>query len=186
MNYTKVDLTTWKRAKLFNFYTGKLPLILSLTVDIDVKPLIDFAKKNGYKFYPTMIWAVSKIVNSHDEFKYGRDGNGDLIKWDYMSPSYTVFHKEDECFTKYSTEYSDDIAVFHARYLEDLEKYKDLRGITDIKPPNIFDVSCLPWVKYSHVDLHVFDGGTFLPPIITWGKYEEAENGKKQDISKKY
>ena len=42
---------------------------------------------------------------------------------------------------------------------------------------NFFDVSCLPWVKYSHFDVHVFDEGIFLAPVITWGKYE-IEQGK--------
>lgn len=32
---------------------------------------------------------------------------------------------------------------------------------------NYFDVSCLPWVKHKHFDVHVFDEGTFLAPVIT-------------------
>ncbi len=53
------------------------------------------------KFYPAMIWVVSKVVNEHDEFKYSWDNKGNLIKWDYISPSYAEFHKEDENFTKW-------------------------------------------------------------------------------------
>ena len=45
------------------------------------------------------------------------------------------------------------------------------------QPPNFFDVSCLPWVRYNHFDMHIFDEGKFLAPVITWGKYEET-NGK--------
>ncbi len=36
-------------------------------------PLVTFAKRQGMKFYPLMIWGVSKVVNAHDEFKYGGD-----------------------------------------------------------------------------------------------------------------
>ncbi len=39
------------------------------------------------------------------------------------------------------------------------------------------DVSCLPWVKYKHFDLHVFDAGEFLAPVVNCGKFEEA-NGR--------
>ena len=42
---------------------------------------------------------------------------------------------------------------------------------------NFFDVSCLPWVRYKHFDVHVFDEGKFLAPVVTWGKYEQ-ERGK--------
>ena len=38
-------------------------------------------------------------------------------------------------------------------------------------PPNTFDVSCLPWVRYRSFDMHIFDSGTYLAPVVTWGKY---------------
>jgi len=27
-------------------------------------------------------------------------------------------------------------------------------------------------VRYRHFDVHVFDQGDFLAPVVTWGKYE--------------
>ena len=45
-------------------------------------------------------------------------------------------------------------------------------GILPGQPPNFFDVSCLPWVRYRHFDVHVFDQGRFLAPVITWGRFE--------------
>ena len=177
MNYKTIDLNTWDRGKLFTFYIEKMRVVMSLTVDMDVTPLVGFAKKSGLKFYPAMIWVVSKVVNAHDEFKYSWNADGNLIKWDVVSPSYAHFHKEDENFTKTVTEFSDDLLEFHARFLSDREKYKDVRAIAENQPPNFFDVTCLPWVKYKHFDVHVFDEGKFLAPVITWGKYE-PECGK--------
>ena len=119
-----------------------------------------------------MIWIVSKVVNAHDEFKYSWNNTGDLIKWNFISPSYTEFHKEDENFTKLVTEFSDDIFEFSERFMVDKEKHEADRAFVENQPLNFFDVSCLPWVKYSHFDVHVFDEGKFLAPVITWGKYE--------------
>ena len=175
MKYQNIDLNTWSRGSLFKFYIDQMRIVMSLTVEIDVKPLLEFTKKNGLRFYPAMIWAVSKVANSHDEFKYGWDGNGNLIRWDFISPSYADFHREDENFTKLVTQYSDDLFEFHARYMDDQEKYKAVRAIAEHQPPNFFDVSCLPWVRYQHFDVHVFDEGKFLAPVITWGKYEAAQ-----------
>lgn len=172
MSYTKIDLNEWSRGKLFKSYIENMRIVMSLTVEIDVTNLIEFSKRNNLKFYPSMIWIVSKVVNTHDEFKYSWNDTGDLIKWNFISPSYTEFHKEDENFTKLVTEFSDDIFEFSERFMVDKEKHEADRAFVENQPLNFFDVSCLPWVKYSHFDVHVFDEGKFLAPVITWGKYE--------------
>lgn len=177
MKYTTVDFKKWKRAGLFKFYIDNMRIVMSLTADIDVTALIKFTGKNGLKFYPTMIWAVSKVVNSHDEFKYGWGKDGSLIKWEYISPSYADFHKEDETFVKLVTPFSRDLFEFHRKFMEDRERYRSESAVIYGQPPNFFDVSCLPWIKYRHFDLHVFDEGKFLAPVVTWGKYQQ-EGGR--------
>lgn len=176
MNYTKVDIDEWSRGSLFQFYIEKMRIVMSLTVDINVAPLITYTKKNDLKFYPAMIWVVSKVINSHDELKYSWDTDGNLIRWDSISPSYTIFNRDDECFSKFVTEYTDDIFEFYQRTVDDQRKYQEERAIIGNQPQNFFDVSCLPWVKYKHFDVHVFDEGKFLAPVLTWGKYE-VQNG---------
>lgn len=175
MKYTKIDMNRWDRGRLFETYIKSMRVVMSMTADIDAAPLLKLTKTNGLKFYPAMIWAVSKTVNARGEFKYGWDERGELIKWDFVSPSYAEFHKDDEKCTKTVTEYSDDLFDFHARFLEDREKYKNSRGFAAEHPPNFFDVSCLPWLRYHSFDIHVFDEGKFLAPVVTWGKYEHEE-----------
>ena len=67
MSYTKIDLNEWSRGKLFKSYIENMRIVMSLTVEIDVKNLIEFSKRNNLKFYPSMIWIVSKVVNTHDK-----------------------------------------------------------------------------------------------------------------------
>lgn len=182
-NYTQVNLNEWSRGNLFKSYMDNMRIVMSLTVDIDVTNLITFAKNNNLKFYPSMIWIVSKVVNAHDEFKYSWDNDRNLIKWDFISPSYVDFHKEDENFTKLVTVFSDDIFEFHNRFMADKEQYKFKRAFVENQPRNFFDVSCLPWVKYKHFDVHVFDEGDFLAPVITWGKYEVEQEKHLMPLS---
>ena len=172
MKYTKINLNEWSRGKLFETYIESMRVVMSLTADVNAAPLLKFTKANGLKFYPAMIWAVAKTVNARGEFKYGWNERGELIKWDFVSPSYAEFHKEDENCTKTVTEYSGDLFEFHARFLRDREKYKNSRGFVENQPPNFFDVSCLPWLRYRSFDMHVFDEGKFLAPVVTWGRYE--------------
>ncbi len=172
MDYSIVDLNTWDRASLFKFYIDNMRIVMSLTAEINVAPLLEYTRNNNLKFYPAMIWIVSKVINSHDEFKYGWSDDEELIKWDSISPSYAVFNDEDESFTKFVTEYTDNLLDFCKRAEEDRIRYKNERGIVKNQLKNFFDVSCLPWVRYKHFDVHVFDEGKFLAPVVTWGKYE--------------
>ena len=178
MNYSKIDLNTWKRGSLFKFYIDNMRIVMSLTVDIDVAPLLAYARKNKLRFYPAMIWVVAKVINSHDEFKYAWDSNGNLIRWDSISPFYAIFNQEDESFTKFVTEYSDNLLDFCKRVENDRKKYENERAIIKNQPQNFFDVTCLPWVRYKHFDVHVFDDGKFLAPVVTWGKYEQVSDNK--------
>lgn len=177
MNYTTIDLDNWSRGKLFRFYIEKMRIVMSLTVDINVTNLKTYSEKTGLGFYPLMLWVVSKVINSHDEFKYSWDKDGSLIRWDYISPSHTDFNGADESFTKMVTEYSDDLFEFCGRVKADRERYKNDCAVLDDQPLNFFDVSCLPWVKYRYFDVHVFDEGKFLAPVVTWGRYEREKGG---------
>ena len=91
MEYRNVEFEVWNRKDLFQFYIQRMRIVMSLTVDMDVTPLVAFAKRQGMKFYPLMIWGVSKVVNAHDEFKYGWDPQGKLIQWASIWPSYADF-----------------------------------------------------------------------------------------------
>ena len=157
MKYTKIDLNEWGRGKLFETYIESMRVGMSLTAEVSAAPLLKF---------------VAKTVNARSEFKYGWNERGELIKWDFVSPSYAEFHKDDENCTKTVTEYSGDLFEFHARFLKDREKYRNSRGFVENQPPNFFDVSCLPWLRYRSFDMHVFDEVKFLAPVVTWGKYE--------------
>ena len=120
-----------------------------------------------------MIWAVSKVLNAHAEFRYGWDKRGRLVLWDQIEPYYAHFHPDRETFVKLVTPFDTDLETFHRRFLEDRRRYAALDhfDLTDV-PPNTFDVSCLPWVRYRSFDMHIFDSGTYLAPVVTWGKYE--------------
>lgn len=176
MKYEIVDLNHWNRSELFQFYINRMRIVMSLTVDLDVTPLVKFTKQHGLRFYPSMIWIVSRAVNNHDTFKYGWAPDGRLIRWESISPSYADFHKDDEQCTKLVTPFSEDLFQFHAQFLRDQDAFRNVRGIAENQPLNFFDVSCLPWVHYQHFDVHVFDQGTFLAPVVTWGKYENVQD----------
>lgn len=177
MNYTEIDVDSWERKDLFNLYTTDLKIVMNMTVDVDITSLLAEVKNNGLRFYPTMIWIVSRLMNARDEFKYSLIEEGKLIKWDYVSPSYTDFNKETGKFNKFVTEYSSDFKTFYERAVSDSERHRNESGFLPDQPKNTFDITCIPWASYKSFDLHIYGEGKSLFPIVMWGKYRE-ENGK--------
>ncbi len=175
MEYTKIDIESWERKDLFRLYTGSLKIVMNMTVDMDITNLIRFVRERAMKFYPVMIWVVSKVINARPEFRYNWNDDGELILWDKVSPSYTDFNPDTEKFVKFVTEYTEDFTEFYRRVMTDREKYRNAVGFVPDQPKNTFDISCLPWTRYKSFDLHVFDEGRTLFPIVIWGKYEESD-----------
>ena len=179
MQLQLIDRMTWDREPIFSHFIHTLRCVMSMTVEIDVTDFCKALRVKGYQFYPALLWAVSAAINSREEFRMCYNEAGEVGTWDFVSPYYAHFHKEDEKFVKLWTEYDSDFFTFHKRFLQDKVRYESCRGfdVTQI-PPNTFDVSCLPWAHYSSFDLHVFDSGTYLAPVVTWGKYTADKHGR--------
>lgn len=177
MRSTIIDLGSWPRAALFDHFIDQVRCVMSLTADLDLTLLLPVLRRARVKFYPAMLWIVSTVINRREEFRCSLDAEGRLVLWDAVWPYYAHFHPEDESFVKLVTPYSEDFTAFYARFQADADRYASHRGFALSPPPNVFDVSCLPWVRYRSFDMHVFDEGTYLPPVVTWGRYQE-ENGR--------
>ncbi len=178
MNYKKIAMEKWQRAGIFRHFIDDVRCVVCITADMDVTEVLAFCKAGQYRFYPVFLYLVSRGVNRREEFRMGYDENGELIVWNEVSPSYPVFQPEDELFTRLITVYSPNFGTFYQRVLADLESHKDARGHEVVySERNVFDASCLPWLNYKACSLHVFDGGNYLAPIVTWGRYQDF-NGK--------
>ena len=74
--HTVVDLDAWDRGPVFRHFIDDLRCVMSLTVDMEVSRFLDRLRSGGFSFYPAMIWAVSRVLNAHAEFRYGWDKRG--------------------------------------------------------------------------------------------------------------
>lgn len=174
-----IDEKTHKRGEYISHYLNNAKIVTSMTVDVDVTRFQRQVKENGLRFYPAFLYIITKIVNSNEEFRMGYSPDGKVGIWDEVCPSYIIFHPDDETLTRIFTPWQDDFRLFYKAIADDMDKYEPYRGfsIPDV-PPNIFDVSCVPWTRYRSLDFHVFDKGTYLAPVITWGKFEADSQGK--------
>lgn len=178
--YSLKDIEKWERREHYNYYTQRLKVQFSLTSSVDAAKLLESCHARNIKFYPALIYCVTKVVNQMDNFRMFRNAQGDLCVWDKVVPNYTIFHKDDKTFSDCWTDFSYDFETFYKDIVSDMKKYENVKGIKAKagQPANFYCVSCVPWITFSGYSTQTVASETPpLFPIITIGKYEQ-ENGK--------
>lgn len=121
---------------------------------------------------------VTKAVNNNIAFRTCFNSQGELGYWEKVNPSYTIFNEESETFSSIWTETSDIFNQFYKDYETDLKKYKGKIGLFPKSPipENTFPISMIPWSSFTSFNLNINNGGNFLLPIITAGKFVQKGN----------
>jgi chloramphenicol O-acetyltransferase type A len=156
-----------------------------MTANINITRLLAELKTKKIKLYPALIHMITTTVNRHVAFRTCFDAEGRLGYWDWMSPSYTIFHDEDKTFSAIWTGFSEDFKEFYNRYLDDMDKYGSVKGFQakNNEPPNVFPISSIPWVSFTGFNLNIYNEGTYLLPIFTMGKYSKQDESVQLPLS---
>ncbi|NQD68388.1 type A chloramphenicol O-acetyltransferase [Bacillus haikouensis] len=177
MKFIKINRDTWYRKEYFEHFLNQ-QTTFSITNEINITNLMKNLKKKDYKFYPAFIFMVTKIVNSHREFRINFNSEGTLGYWTEMCPCYTIFDKKTHLFSGIWSPCTPDFTEFHTSYEKDVEKFNGTGSLfpkTPI-PENSIPISMVPWSSFTSLNLNIRNGGDSLNPIITGGKYSEVND----------
>ncbi|MGL4726164.1 MAG: type A chloramphenicol O-acetyltransferase [Scandinavium sp.] len=174
--YTPVDLARWARKEHFEVFQSFAQSTINQTVLVDITALLKYIKEVGWKFYPTIISLLSVVVNRHPEFRMAMKNN-ELVTWNEVHPSYTIFHKETETFSSLWSHFDGNIQNFQQVYAEDIARYGDNLSYwpKEESRENIFFVSAIPWVSFTSFNVNVANMQNFFAPMFTFGKYSSQE-----------
>lgn len=175
--FHKIDMETWERKEYYHYYINFIKSKYNLNVDMDITKLLKLVKEKKLKFYPTIIYAVMRGINKNREFRMSYDKEENLGYWDYCNPSYTIFHEDDKTFSDIWSEYSEDFSIFYSNVINDMEKYKDVKGIKG-KPgrgDNFSPVSSIPWLSFTGYSNDTYSESSMLFPVTVFGKYYERD-----------
>ena len=178
MGFELIDIENWERKEFYEHFISEVVCTYSVTVNLDITAL------KGQRMYPAMIWLITKTVNEMPQFRTCLKKEGPGI-YDSMHPMYTVFNKENKNFSGIWSYFSDDYAEFLENYDTDEKLYSQSKRYAPKEgtPENSFNISMLPWVEFSSVNINVYDEGKFLLPIFTMGKYFEREGRRMLPFS---
>lgn len=174
MNFKRIDINTWPRKEYFNHYFTDIPCTYSMCVKIDITHIIN----NNIKLYPALIYCITTVVNSHEEFRTSYSDQQGVIIYDTLNPSYTIFHEDDHTFSNLWTTYQQDFNDFIEEYNKDMQLYKNNHGLNSKPniPENTFPISMIPWSSFEGFNLNLQKGYAYLLPIFTMGKYTKNNN----------
>src|SRR5262245_6376004 len=114
-----------------------------MTADLDVSALDQQVEQSGARTYPTHVWAVSAVINRHDEFRMTLTADGDPAVWPEVHPAFTIFHERTETFSSLWVPFVEDFGSFQRTMSAAIEEHQDSRELfpqPDV-PDNIFDIS---------------------------------------------
>ncbi|MBR6960894.1 MAG: chloramphenicol acetyltransferase, partial [Clostridiales bacterium] len=69
MNYKVIDLEKYYRKGVYRHFSEDCKCSVSMTARIDVTDLVTFSKKTDTKFYLNLLYLLSKVLNSRDDYK---------------------------------------------------------------------------------------------------------------------
>ncbi|MBT2649958.1 type A chloramphenicol O-acetyltransferase [Bacillus sp. ISL-34] len=177
MKFNIIDRENWYRKEYFEHYLQQ-QTTFSITNEINITVLMKNLKKKNYKLYPAFIFMVTNIVNSHREFKTSFNPEGNLGYWSEILPSYTIFDKKTYTFSSIWSPNVSRFSEFHSQYEKDVEEYNGTGSLfpkTPV-PDNNIPISMIPWSSFKAFNLNINNGGDFLLPIITGGKYSQIKD----------
>ena len=168
-----IDRAAWPRSGHFDYYVETIRCRYDLTANLTITRQLGRVKALGLRFYPTLIYIAARAVNANRDFRMGFDADGALGFWDFVNPSYTIFHDDDKTFSDIWSDYEEAFPAFYRNVLRDMEACRDVRGIVGKpgKPPNFCPMSVLPWLSFTGMAHVQPTSPPFLFPIITFGKY---------------
>ncbi|MGN0764343.1 MAG: CatA-like O-acetyltransferase [Aristaeellaceae bacterium] len=176
-----IDMTTWPRRGMYDYFSGVSNPFYSVTVQIDVTNLAAWARREGLSFYYALVYLCTQAVNRTEAFRYDiRDGQVALL--DRREPSFTDLKPGAELFHIVTMPSGEDIRAFCREARQKSRAQEVFLDMAAEAGPLIY-FSCLPWVELTALtNERDFDRDDTVPRIA-WGRWVEQNGRLKLGLS---
>ncbi len=186
INLKNIDISTWERKEVFDFFSQYNNPTVQITTKIRLERFIDYVKLNKLYFNASFGFCCLKAVNSINEFHYTII-NDLLFKSQNISTSFSVLDKNNSLHYTNNIEYIDDIDEFNSIYAKEKHELLYDSNLYNIRrknnyKSNVVYMTCLPWITFQSLMNPIVDSKDYVPRIC-WGKYYSDNNDYFIDIS---
>jgi chloramphenicol O-acetyltransferase type A len=168
-----IDKQTWDRKEHFEFFHRADYPQFNVCMNLDISGFLAFVKDKKLPFYFATMYAVMKVVNTLDDFRY-RIRNGQVVLHETVHPSFTYLDSKENSglFKVVTIDMTDNISDFvltadkAAKSQKEYFPAETLAGRDDL-----IYITCLPWISFTHISHTISLNRTDSVPRISWGKF---------------
>ncbi len=114
--FNYIDYINWDRKEIYDKFLG---YTFSVTSEITVTNFRAATKKAGYKFYPSICYAIGKTVNSDHNYRFARVG-GKPGYYDFLNLHYNLLRDDgSHLFTHAVTPFRESFPDFYLDFQRD-------------------------------------------------------------------
>ena len=169
-----LDTEAWSRRHLFRLFKGYDDPFINVCADVDVAPLLSFARERGLSPFVTYHYLSTKTANELEPFRYRLRGERVLVHERLHAGAIVLL--ADDSFTFVYFDFDEDFDAFH-------ENARTLVERARVEPPpldaragrdDLIYHSVVPWVSFNSIS-HARDSKRQSGiPKISFGKYREV------------
>jgi len=183
MNYSEIDISTWKRKAQFEFFKTYENPFFNITVNVDVTKIYTFSKENELSFFYCTLHAITAAVNEVPELRCRIRGEKVRIH-NTINVGCTFLH-DDETFGFFYVPFTKDIELFCKNCDVEIKKIKESKVLqaSGVDEDDLIHCSVLPWVNFTSIKHPRRSPVTDCIPKIVFGKYITQGERKIMPVS---
>lgn len=175
--FHKINIDDWDRKDEYEHFTKVAPCGFSMTADVDISNLYRVVKDRNMKLYPALVSLAAQVINEHIEYRFAVTQDGELGYYEVLHPLFFDVIESNKNIKVLCSQYNED----WQKQMEEIEamreKYKNIDKYSPqgLLPPNVVNISCVPWVKFSNLSFCLPHSTYYFTPILTFGKFENKD-----------
>ncbi|WP_027182827.1 CatA-like O-acetyltransferase [Desulfovibrio inopinatus] len=174
----EIDVTTWPRKSIYDFFRQLAHPQYSLTVNLDAHAVMTVAKPAGVRPFQAVLYAIMEAANAVPEMRQRMRDNGQrVVEHDRIHPGITAPISGDR-FAFCCFDHDPDWNVFQPRCahaMEEAQQQTELYNCGMGRDDYLY-LSCAPWTVFTSLHQVYGDAGDCAPRVV-WGKIHQ-DNGK--------
>lgn len=173
-----IDLSTWKRAAHFDFFSQFDEPYWGITVAVNVTHALAKVKKEKLSFFSYYLHKAVLSSNAIENLKYRITPENKVVLYENLGASATIM-RDDETIGFSYIPYEIDYPKFYESVQKETARIKSSRALfPPTNPENVIHYSALPWLDFSSLSHARNLRNPDSVPKISFGKVTKNNLGE--------